>query len=214
MAQNENIYRLLQLFAAAVGLHKPAVSEHSSSNVSGSFPPTALRTGARINRPAISASVRSGTAGDGSGNKARKPSGREPYWKVIERRLIAAFENFSMKKAPTINVILMWGIMPMLMLTYWLMYYCLKSEHDQWYAYFVSRQAEIFVLSYITYFGFKGTKHAGIATAVMILSGFELVAEILDINTKGSIFDVAWKLIISVLLFYAFRSYYRHAGDK
>lgn len=173
-----------------------------------------VRAGSAVESGRVHPGIKRGTAGQGSGNKARKPSGREPYWKVIERKLIAAFENFSMKKAPTINVILMWGIMPMLMLTYWLMYYSLKSEHDQWYAYFVSRQAEIFVLSYITYFGFKGTKHAGIATAVMILSGFELIAEILDINTKGSIFDVAWKLIISVLLFYAFRSYYRHAGDK
>ena len=88
------------------------------------------------------------------------------------------FEHFSMKQAPKINRILIWGILPVLTVAYWLMYYYLKSEHDQWYAYFVSRQAEIFVLSWLTYYGFKGTKHAGIATAVMILSGFELIAEI------------------------------------
>lgn len=205
-----HVHHILLPLSAAVDCGKPAISKSGSGNMAKSV----VRAGAAVESGRVHPGIKRGTAGQGSGNKARKPSDREPYWKVIERKLIAAFENFSMKKAPTINVILIWGIMPVLMLTYWLMYYCLKSEHDQWYAYFVSRQAEIFVLSWISYIGFKDTKHAGIATAIMILSGFELVAEICDINTKGSIFDIAWKLVISVLLFYALRHYFRDARDK
>ena len=205
-----HVYRILLSFSATVDCAESSVLESFPCHVAKSM----VRIGAAVDSAAVRGSIKRSTGRQSTGNKAGKPSGREPHWKVIERKLIAAFENFSMKKAPSINAILIWGIMPMLMLTYWLMYYYLKSEHDQWYAYFVSRQAEIFVLSWLTYYGFKGTKHAGIATAVMILSGFELIAEILDINTKGSIFDVAWKLVISVLLFYAFRHYYRHARDK
>lgn len=209
-----HVHHILLSFSATVDCGKFAIPEFGTCNMAGSVPTLTLRTGSKSERSGIRASGGRGAGGNGSGNQTGKPPGRQPYWKVIETRLIRAFENFSMKQAPTLNAILIWCIMPMLMLTYWLMYYYLKSEHDQWYAYFVSRQAEIFVLSWLTYFGFKGTKHAGIATAVMILSGFELIAEILDINTKGSIFDVAWKLVISVLLFYAFRHYYRHARDK
>lgn len=205
-----HVHHILLPISATVDSGKPAISESGKRNMAEPV----VRIGAAVDTGTVRASVKRGAGRQSSGNKAGKPPRRQPRWKIIEQRLITAFENFSMKKAPTINLILIWGIMPMLMLTYWLMYYYLKSEHDQWYAYFVSRQAEIFVLSWLTYYGFKGTKHAGIATAVMILSGFELIAEILDINTKGSIFDVAWKLVISVLLFYAFRHYYRHARDK
>lgn len=208
--QHENIYRLFLSIPAAVDCAKSDISANAPRYVAGRM----VRIGTAIERPRIRGSVRSSGSGSGSGRETGQPPKRKPYWKVIESKLITAFEKFSMNKAPTINVILIWGIMPMLMLTYWLMYYNLKSEHDQWYAYFVSRQAEIFVLSWITYIGFKGTKHAGIATAVMILSGFELVAECLAINTKGSIFDVAWKLVISVLLFYAFRHYIRNARQQ
>lgn len=202
-----HVHRILLSFSAAVDCGKPALFKSGNRNMAGSISPGTLRTGAKSERGTIRGSGRSGTGGNGTGNKAGKPPTGKPRWKIM-------FEHFSMKQAPKINRILIWGILPVLTVAYWLMYYYLKSEYDQWYAYFVSRQAEIFVLSWLTYYGFKGTKHAGIATAVMILSGFELIAEILDINTKGSIFDVAWKLVISVLLFYAFRHYYRHARDK
>lgn len=202
-----HVHRILLSFSAAVDCGKPALSEYRTSNMAGSVPTLTLRTGSESKRGGIRTSSRSSSGGNGTGNKAGKPPTREPRWEIM-------FEHFSMKQAPKINRILIWGILPVLTVAYWLMYYYLKSEYDQWYAYFVSRQAEIFVLSWLTYYGFKGTKHAGIATAVMILSGFELIAEILDINTKGSIFDVAWKLVISVLLFYAFRHYYRHARQQ
>lgn len=198
-----HVHHILLPVSAAVDCAESSVLESFPCHVAKSM----VRIGAAVDSAAVRRSVKRSTGRQGTGNKAGKPPTGKPRWEIM-------FEHFSMKQAPKINRILIWGILPVLTVAYWLMYYYLKSEYDQWYAYFVSRQAEIFVLSWLTYYGFKGTKHAGIATAVMILSGFELIAEILDINTKGSIFDVAWKLVISVLLFYAFRHYYRHARDK
>lgn len=123
------------------------------------------------------------------------------------------FEHFSMKQAPKINRILIWGILPILTVAYWLMYYVFSDEYKQWYTLFVSRQLEIFMLSWIAWISFRKTSEEGIATAVLIVSAMELVLELLDVNTKGSVFDVIWKCAIGVLLIYALRKYHRHARN-
>lgn len=118
---------------------------------------------------------------------------------------------FSTRWADKVNVALLWCIMPLLMVSYWLMYYVLNDADQQWYTLFVSRQAQIFMMAVIIWNFYKGTRHAALATSNLILSIFELLLEIFGIGTKGSVWDVCWKLFILSLFIYSINSWRKRA---
>jgi hypothetical protein len=76
------------------------------------------------------------------------------------------------------------------------------AAHWQWYVMFVSRQIEIVILSMIAFLHFKGTRNFGIGLGILVMSGIELIGEILDINQKGNLYDSLWLVMIGAALFY------------
>jgi hypothetical protein len=136
------------------------------------------------------------------------PSGKS-YWEIMRIKMRWNWHWFSTRHADRVNVILLWSIMPLLMLTYFFMYYYFQDAETQWYTLFVSRQAQIFMMAVIIWQFYKNTRHAAIATSNLILSIFELLLELFGVSTKGSVWDVAWKLFIISLFIYSINSWHK-----
>ena len=135
---------------------------------------------------------------------------------IISRKLQFRYFCFGLKKADTLNAILLWSIIPTAILAYFIMYYGLAATDitNQWYTLFISNATQSFFLSVIVFYGYRHTRHFGIATSVMIYSIYKLMAEVLDLSKKLYFVDTMWKLLIAGLLFFSFYDYYKRCKNE
>lgn len=127
------------------------------------------------------------------------------------KRLQFSYFCFGLKKADLLNVVLLWSIIPIGILCYTIMYYLLPAAatDEQWYTLFVSNASQSFLLSVIVFFGFRDTRHFGIATSVMVYMIYKLIMETFDLSRKLYYVDTMWKLLVAGLLFFSLFDYYK-----
>lgn len=117
------------------------------------------------------------------------------------------YHCFSLFRADNINKVLLWLLLPMSLVSYYVVD-SLESVDAQWYVYFTSQQFYILLLSWIVYNQFRGTRHSGIATAVLVKGVYNTVSEALGINNKYSLVEEIWIVMVFGLIIYAIHKYY------
>lgn len=107
-------------------------------------------------------------------------------WQMTSQLLWHKFNCFSLKDARKINDFLLWSILPTAMICYAIMYWILpaKATDAQWFTLFITKAVQFLFLSVISYYYFKGSRNAGIATAVMIYAGVNFMAELFGFSSK------------------------------
>lgn len=120
---------------------------------------------------------------------------------------------FGLFRADKINKILLWSLIPLSLMTYYVIS-CTNSDEKAWYLYFTSQQAYMLLQAYIIFNIFRLTPHAGIATANLVKSIFSTISEILGINNKYIWIDTAWQVFMYALILLAIKHYLTRAKRK
>ncbi len=130
--------------------------------------------------------------------------------KIIIQKFWYRYNCFSLKKAPAINIVLLYMILPIAIVTYYLMYKWLPASNvtGQWYTLFVSKAIQSLIMSIIVYSSFKNTRHAGMSTAVILYFIFKLLEEVFGLSQKTPWIDTIFKLLILGLAFYSIKYYF------
>lgn len=130
---------------------------------------------------------------------------------LVPKNLQFRYFCYSLRKAEVINLILLWALIPIGILMYYLMYTYLAAEdvRHQWYVLFVGNALQSFFMSCLIFYYFKGTRHFGIATSVLIYFLFKLICEILNVSQKMYWVDAMWKLLIMGLVSFAIWDYFK-----
>lgn len=116
-----------------------------------------------------------------------------------------------MNFAAKINVVLLWAILPVVLTTYIIMYKFDLDVSQKWFVYFIGQSLQYFFLSTIVYVSFKGTRHAGMSTAILIYSFFKVLESVLNLHYKIGCFDIAFKLLLCGLAIFIIYDYYLKA---
>ncbi len=119
------------------------------------------------------------------------------------------YKYYGLKHAPIVNKILLWSVLPLAVVTYFLMYIWLPSDDiaNQWYVYFVGQSSQHLILSCIIYKVFKNTRHAGMSTSVLIYSIFKFIEALFNLQAKTPYIDLIFKLLILGLAFCIIHDY-------
>lgn len=125
------------------------------------------------------------------------------------------FNCFSVTDARKINDVLLWSILPSAIICYAIMYFILPAEaiDEQWMTLFITKAAQLLFLSIISYHQFKGTRNAGMATAVMVYCGINFVSEILGFNHKMFWFNAMSMLFFAGLGYFILKDAYKRCKD-
>lgn len=123
------------------------------------------------------------------------------------------YKCFSLGKAKSINAILLWLILPIAIITWFLMYVVIdaKDIEKQWYIYFILNSFQALFLAVITYISFKNTRHAGMSTAVLVYFIFKMLENAFNLSKKTPYIDTIWILLMSGLAFYIIYDYFKRA---
>jgi len=112
-----------------------------------------------------------------------------------------------------INIVLLWSIIPIGILAYLIMYKWLPADaiYQQWDANFISESIQFFFMGLLIYSSFQGTRHAGMATSVLIYFIFHLINSIRGVYMKVWWFGLSWKLVLLGMVFFTFYKYFKGA---
>lgn len=127
------------------------------------------------------------------------------------------YNCFSVTNARKTNDFLLWSIIPTGMLCYGLMYYWLpaKATDEQWFTLFITKAFHLFALAFISYTYFKGSRNAGMSTAVLIYCGINFVSEVFGFSHKLFWFNTVAQLFFLAMAYFIIRDiWYRTKKDN
>lgn len=115
--------------------------------------------------------------------------------------------------ANKINTILLYFIIPIALLAYYLMYKYLpaKDVTTQWDVNFISESIQMFIMAFMIFHHFKGTRHFGMATSVLVYFVFNLVNNIKGVYMKLWWASTMWQLVMLGLAFFCIYDYLSRA---
>lgn len=79
-------------------------------------------------------------------------------------------------------------------------HYVLADNDARWYCYFVVNDAKAFLIALALGVVTWGTKNFVYAMSAIIITAFDLLAQVLDINVKGNWAELCYQILIGLLI--------------
>lgn len=138
-------------------------------------------------------------------------------WRMTLKLIWHKYNCFGLRDARKINDFLIWSIIPTGALCYCLMYFWLpaKAIDEQWFTLFVTKAFHLLALAFISYHYFKGTRNAGMSTAVLVYCGINFASEVFGFTHKLFWFNTVAQLFFLAMAFFIIRDvWYRTKKDN
>jgi hypothetical protein len=120
---------------------------------------------------------------------------------------------YGLFRANKINVFLLYAILPVAIIGCYVMFQVVPEDdrYVQWDVNFIADSVQKFFMAMMIHLSFKKTRHAGMATAVLIYFIFDLFYSIKGVYLKMWWFSLGFKLMLSVMVLFVIERHLRAA---
>lgn len=134
-------------------------------------------------------------------------------FKMCTKAIEYKYYCFGLFRAERINLILLYSILPVAIMAWAIMFHILPPEdrYGQWDVNFITDAVQTFFMALLIHSSYKKTRHAGMATAVLVYFIFNLFYSIKGVYLKMWWLTLSSKLLIAALAFLVIYKYWNTA---
>lgn len=132
---------------------------------------------------------------------------------LCSRMLEKRYYCYGLFKSYKINLILLYAILPAGILGCYIMFKIVPESDTflQWDVNFITDSIQKFFMAMLIHIAFKKTRHAAMATAVLVYFIFDLFYSIKGVYLKMWWFSLGFKLMLAVMAFFVIGKHFRSA---